>query len=154
MNIKQVFKSIFKFPPFRGKLTTSSISKSRKVRVSYIKDLIVQIKALQLSEDELITIFRLVFNGKTNLLEGRDNENYQYVSEKISNAVTLISNELNSTYPHKIAKTGGWVTSFINFSFNYLIKMTNKNQTNLQAEFENTFMELSVILKKVSASIE
>ncbi|MDC9509914.1 retron Eco8 family effector endonuclease [Pseudoalteromonas sp. Angola-4] len=154
MNIKQVFKSIFKFPPFRGKLTTSSISKSRKVRVSYIKDLIVQIEALQLTEDELITIFRLVFNGKTNLLEGRDNENYQYVSDKISNAVTLISNELNSTYPHKIAKTGGWVTSFINFSFNYLIKMTNKNQTNLQAEFENTFMELSVILKKVSASIE
>ncbi|MCF2919534.1 retron Eco8 family effector endonuclease [Pseudoalteromonas sp. APAL1] len=155
MSIKQVFHAIFKAPLFRGRLTIKNNRSAKIVRIKYIRDLISKLDNLGLEEHELILVFRLVFNGKTNLLEGRDNKNYELISDRLTNATQQIADELKLTFPHEIGKTGGWVTSFLNFSIDYLKDDTTKNKKlSLQMDFKNTFSELSDIINKVSASIE
>jgi hypothetical protein len=78
-----------------------------------------------------------------------------HIANNIKDMVTKVKEEYLDKFPHETSKTGGWVTSFLNFSIRYIEVVECKNEkSNFKREFRKTFPELDDILRKVSFSIE
>jgi len=155
MSLKQVFSGIFKAPHFNGELPISEKRFSNLVKIRYINKIKKELISSGFSSEELVVIFRLAFEGKTNSLVSKDNDNYIHIASNIKDMVTKVKEDYLVKFPHKLSKTGGWVTSFLNFSITYIETVQCKKEgSNFKSEFRKTFSELDDILRKVSFSIE
>jgi hypothetical protein len=105
-----------------------------------------------LTKQELVTVFRLLFNGKTDTLYSRSNEHYKTsVPKKFKDIIGRFEGDYMKAFPKSYGKTGGWVTSFVNYSIN---KMERNQKKSVKEQFRYLFPELYDILKHVSSSIE
>ena len=106
---------------------------------------------LTLSLNNLIEYIKVIFNGKTSILNKsrqlKDVSQNSTTCEKSKKTICYIE-EIFSKYNVDTDKTSGWVTSFINFSICYIENTMNKEQT-FDSEFKVYFPELYGIIQKL-----
>jgi predicted ATP-dependent endonuclease of OLD family len=122
----------------------------KKIRIELIRYLEAKVIAYGLSDKELLIVFRLAFNGKTLTMVSVETDTYKELSASIKTAIDGISELARNFLPVKTSKTGGWVTSFLNFS----VKELDKKSEKFESVFNDVFPELSAIISFVSTSIE
>jgi predicted ATP-dependent endonuclease of OLD family len=122
----------------------------KKVRIQFAKHIVEKLNALSLSDNELMIAFRLVFNGKTPTHVSIENSDYKHLSANFIKKVSKMQEFAKDYLPIKTTKTGGWVTSFIDYSILELERKEGK----FEDVFKSTFVELSDIIDHVSTSIE
>jgi predicted ATP-dependent endonuclease of OLD family len=154
-NVKSAYLGLFAQPRYIGDLSIRLIQFSKKIKRMYIKTIIVEIKAKKYATKELVTIFRLIFEGKTDTLISCANKNYDQLSKELRDSVDIFKNQYMKNFPCSCAKTGGWVTSFLNFSFKYMErKELTLDGENFTSQFKYYFPEVYDIVEHVSTSIE
>lgn len=155
--IEGICSGIFSFPVYLGKLSIDDYIFTKRVKIDYIRKIKQEIEDKAFSTRELVTICRLVFEGKTETLVSRESKSGKYtqLSKEIRDMVHKIRDVYLTKFPFQPKKTSGWVTSFLNFSINYIeTERCGKNNTKFFTEFNETFPELAGIIQKVSFSIE
>lgn len=153
MGIYRCFKSIYGDHPNEKYITPINQSLAEEVKKEFISSLINEFHLLKISRDDLLIILRVAFNGKTDTLYSKDNENYKYVSNIISDLVSIVEVNLFPYITGAQSKTGGWVTSFVNFAVDYFQAKTS-NIIELKHEINRAFPELNGIINEISSSID
>ena len=106
---------------------------------------------LTLSLNNLIEYIKVIFNGKTSILNKsrqlKDVLQNSTTCEKSKKTICYIE-EIFSKYNVDTGKTSGWVTSFINYSINYIEKEMSKKK-NFDSLFELYFPELYGIIQRL-----
>jgi len=153
-DICRLFSALYAKPIFTGVLCPEDKKFTDFTKIKYLKHLRNRLSESSFTENEMVIVFRLVFEGKTNTLVSKDNNGYENISDDIKNLVIEIRDNCLNTFPIPITKTGGWVTSFINFSIDYIEKTEEKKSSRFKAEFQKVFPELYDILSKVEILIE
>ncbi|MCL1049843.1 retron Eco8 family effector endonuclease [Shewanella abyssi] len=154
-NVKTAYLGIFAQPVYEGTLSASQTLFSKKIKIKYIRTIIKEIRDKEYSIEYLITIFRLLFEGKTDTLVSCSNSAYPKLSKELRGDVELFKDVYMKNFPCKLSKTGGWVTSFLNFSLEYMEK-GEKNDSSYKfiSQFRYYFPEINGIIDHVSKSIE
>ncbi|MCG9647464.1 retron Eco8 family effector endonuclease [Vibrio brasiliensis] len=101
----------------------------------------------------ILNLLRVVFEGKTDNLLSRLNEDYSStVDPQFKDLVKEVRTHYFKALQPIMGKTGGWVTDFLDFAIDHIDKNTNSNQ-DFTKKFAFTFPELFDIIRKVSSSI-
>jgi predicted ATP-dependent endonuclease of OLD family len=125
----------------------SQRKKIKKNNITRIKLLRDYIKNNFMLEKDRLTLFLLIFNGKTNTLISTDNVNYKtYIDDDFKTKVDYVKKNLDPLQKY-FTKTSGWATNFLNFKIRQLIKSHNKD--NLIKEFKKNFEELYAIINNI-----
>ena len=148
------FSKVFAHPPSQDKFTGKQLKIAKLVKLNFLNNIKVDLKNKGLSEKEIVIVFRLVFGGKTNTLI-KLSKSTKTVPKDIVELVFKIREIYLRMLPYKVAKASGWVTSFMNFSIDYITQVRCKeNGTSFNTEFEKIFPELYDIIDKASFWIE
>ncbi len=123
----------------------------RKIKIKYIRNVIEYISGHVIESSRLSTLFRIIFNGKTDTLISRDNNTYDNLDIEFREIAETIEEKYSPTIKSITNKTGGWVTRFINYSIIYID--TNKQNSFIE-EFELLFPEINAIIERASSLIE
>jgi predicted ATP-dependent endonuclease of OLD family len=151
-NPDPVFLKTHAYPPYTKLLRKDHLLFLKKIRRLRLKGVRKRIEEEALTKQELVTVFRLLFNGKTDTLYSRSNEHYKTsVPKKFKDIIGRFEGDYMKAFPKSYGKTGGWVTSFVNYSIN---KMERNQKKSVKEQFRYLFPELYDILKHVSSSIE
>lgn len=111
------------------------------------------IKSKNFTDNEKINLYRVIFDGKTDTLLSRNNSFYPvYVGVDFKNSVKELRTRYLKNIDFLMSKTGGWVTSFLDFSIDK-IEMTNQGEEFYET-FSIVFSEISDIIVEASSSIE
>ncbi|MBG9994658.1 ATP-binding protein [Pseudoalteromonas sp. NZS127_1] len=105
-------------------------------------------KSKYFDDDDLIQYFRIIFNGKSETLINYKN----FKKRKLNNArSTKFMNWLEKcTVRHSdLGKTDGWVTSFLDYSINYIEKKSLEEKVHFSKLFSNYFKELYGIITQL-----
>lgn len=126
--------------------------KIKKSKIIKIKECIEYIKINFPSEEKQLTLFLLIFNGKTNTLISMENENYMIlIDQSFIDKVNKVKNTLLKDVDRFFSKTSGWTTSFINFKIEKLIK--NNENKDLLDSFKDDFEELYDIIDYIKKKL-
>ncbi len=154
-NVKSAYLGTFAQPKYYGDLPKPIIKFSRKVKRLYIFNIIDDIKNKGYSTQYLVIIFRLIFEGKTDTLVSCSNKNYHKLSPALKKDVDEFKKNYMKNFPYSLSKTGGWVTSFLNFSIRYMEHEQNTHtDRTFTSLFKYYFPEVYDIVEHVSKSIE
>ena len=151
---QKAIDAIFTSQPNDIKLEPKDKKISDKILQEHLINIIRKIKKYSKNDRNIeLNIWRLVFDGKTDTLLSRENTAYLKVMNKdlIDLVKEIRISDLNAIAPY-MGKTGGWVTSFIDYSIMTLESNTEKNQ--LRRQVSIVFPELSAIINNASSSIE
>jgi len=154
-NVKSAYLGVFAQPRYYGELSKPLIKFSKKIKRLYISDIINEIRNQEYSAKDLVIIFRLLFEGKTETLISCSNKHFDQLSQELRNNVDKFKTDYMKNFPCSFSKTGGWVTSFLNFSINYMERdeLIYTDQT-FTSQFKYYFPEVYDIVEHVSKSIE
>lgn len=134
-------------------LSASDLLFIRGVTIAHLKECKKAILRLTKSKNEILNIYRVIFEGKTDTLLSRLNDSYKDVIDKdVIKLVKTIRNDYLSSLGPIMGKTGGWVTDFLNFSIDEISENCN-TPNDFYKNFSFYFSELSDIIKKVSSAI-
>lgn len=137
-----------------GSLELSNEIFSDYIKVNYLKMLYKKFRGKVKNDEDLVIIFRLAFEGKTDTLLSSSNEGYSsFIGPQIRQLVEDLKQDFLSQMPISCTKTGGWVSSFLTFSISHL-KSSTKNQDEFEAKFRFYFLELYDIIDEISSSID
>jgi predicted ATP-dependent endonuclease of OLD family len=158
-NAKSAYLGMHAQPKYEGVLSKELIQFSKKIKGIYIKiiikEIIKEMKIKKYTHKDLVIIFRLIFEGKTDTLISCSNQNYSHLSQDIRDSVNIFKDQYLKNFPCNFSKTGGWVTSFLNFSITYMDSHEKKeNGKRFLSQFKYYFPELYDIVEHVSTSIE
>lgn len=153
--IKSTYYGVFANPRYTGTLSNSQIKFTKKIKRLFLNNVVTEIKEKELSSKELVIIFRLLFEGKTDTLISCENNAYSAISQEMKNNVDAFKFDYMKSFPCKFSKTGGWVTNFLNFSLENMERCEQKDKNNtFKSQFKHNFPELYDIVEHVSSSIE
>ena len=134
-------------------LSSSDLEFIKKLTLNHLKHCKKEIRRFTKSKNDMLNIYRLVFEGKTDTLLSRLNNDYTSV---VHSDVVEIVKKFRTTYLYALnpimGKTGGWVTEYLNFA----IEEINSNSSDLndfRRKFAFHFSELYAIISKVSSAI-
>ena len=126
--------------------------KMKKSKLIKIKECIEYIKSNFPTEEEQLTLFLLIFNGKTNTLISMENKNYEIlVDNNFKDKIKQVKNKYLKGIDSLFSKTSGWATSFINFKLEKLIK--NNSEKDIQNIFKDEFEELYDIIDYIKKKL-
>ncbi|MEQ5167635.1 MULTISPECIES: retron Eco8 family effector endonuclease [Gammaproteobacteria] len=151
-NIIKCFKAIFNNYPLKHKLTDVNMKFAEKVKKDFLKEMGKKVLAEKLTKKEKIIILRMAFEGKSDTLCSKENENYQHIPQNIKSLIKEISDNIIGKLPYGSSKTGGWVTSFLDFSIKNMKEFSTNPPPTMQ--FKYTFPELYSIISEISSSID
>lgn len=127
-------------------------TKLKKQKISHIKNIRNYILTNFQTDKERLTLFLLIFNGKSNTLISTENENYKkYIDLNFRNKVDSVKTTYLKPLETYFSKTSGWATSFLNFKINQLIKNNEKDQ--IVDEFGKAFEELYDIITHIKKKL-
>ena len=153
--VKPAYLGVFAQPRYTGELSKTLIQFSKKIKRLYIKTIIEEIRAKEYSAKDLVIIFRLIFEGKTDTLISCSNQHYGQLSRELRDSVDIFTLQYMKNFPYGFSKTGGWVTSFLNYSFKYMERYElTPNGKSFTSQFKYYFPEVYDIVENVSTSIE
>lgn len=147
------FKAIFGNHKTNCEISPGNLSFSEQVKSKFLKQIILEFRKEKVNKSELIIILRLAFDGKTDTLYSVENKNYQYIGKRIKALVSCLKDNLFPVIPGAGKKTGGWVTSFIDFAFAHFNE-NSASEYEVRDKFTRAFPELNSIIKEVSSLIE
>lgn len=154
-NVKSAYLGIFAQPVYSGSIPDAQLSVAKKIKRKYIISIINEVKEKKLDLNQLLIIFRLLFEGKTDTLVSCSNSSYPELSQELRDDVEAFKDVYMKNFPCKLSKTGGWVTSFLNYSIEYMERIErNDASRTFSSQFRFYFPEISVIIDHVSESIE
>jgi AAA15 family ATPase/GTPase len=154
-NVKSAYLGVFGQPRYYGKLPNTLVRFSKRIKRLYIRTIIEEIKGDRYSSEDLVIIFRLIFEGKTDTLISCSNKRYDQLSKTLRGSVDKFTDTYMKNFPCSFSKTGGWVTSFLNFSFKYIEREELKHEgKTFSSQFRYYFPEVYDIVEHVSKSIE
>ncbi|OCH62916.1 hypothetical protein A6D98_04015 [Aliivibrio fischeri] len=154
-NVRSTYLGIHAKPIFRGELLVEHKKFSVNIKRRYIKSVLEELKSKNYTKEELITIFRLLFEGKTDTLISTSNKGYENLSSELRSSVDIFRDNYLKNFPCSFSKTGGWVTSFLDYSIMYMERMEAKDEKNsFLSQFRFYYPELYDIISHVSNSIE
>ncbi|CAH7266796.1 ATPase_AAA_core domain-containing protein [Vibrio chagasii] len=154
-NIDYFYKNVFTPHEYNGDLSEENKDFVKQVLVLNLRKLLKQfyIKNDDLNRNDQVTTLRLALDGKTHTLCSQKSKNYESaISPELRNAVDNIKEQCLKKLPMQLGKTGGWVTSFLNFA---IADIENESNTDseFREKFSRIFPHLDDILKKISVSI-
>ncbi|MBY7838834.1 retron Eco8 family effector endonuclease [Vibrio fluvialis] len=124
-----------------------------RITKAHLRDCKRKVLSSMSSENDILNLYRVVFEGKTDTLLSRKND--KYTSTIDQNFRTLVkevrTNHLQSLAP-LMGKTGGWVTDYLDFAIDEIERNSHENN-DFYRNFSFIFPELSDILRKVSSAI-
>lgn len=132
-SIREIFTKIFSVENHyegiiqkRQKLFAERIKKKNLILIKKA------IKRFSIENQELLTLFLLVFNGKTETLISVENKNYNMLDSSYRSKLKDIQE--NHLYPlaHLFSKTSGWATKFLNFAIEEIDKTIDEEDLNLR----------------------
>ncbi len=144
--LAQVFNIIFK----SEKKYTYPIPKdekkfAEKIKIRYYQSIMRFIDKNFKNDEELVTLFLLIFNGKTETLISRENKNYiKYIDKEYIQLVKTIRLEKLDKLDYLFSKTSGWATSFLNYAIDEIEE--NRGENEFKNEFKKYFRELYDII--------
>lgn len=153
MGAYRCFKSIYGGHYNDELITPFNLVLAEEIKQDFISELKRQFRDLKASRNLVLIVFRVAFNGKTDTLYSKDNENYKHVDQTFRDLVTIVECYLFPYIPGASSKTGGWVTSFLNFAFDFF-QNKSENITDLKYKINRAFPELNGIIKEISSSID
>lgn len=125
----------------------------RNVKRQHLLNIKKKINSFSSNENDILNIYRVIFEGKTDTLLSRENKEYP---STLDVTFTSLVKEIRTVDLKSISfimgKTGGWVTEFMDFSIEN-IELKHKGN-DFYKEFNIVFPELSGIIKKASSSID
>jgi predicted ATP-dependent endonuclease of OLD family len=153
----QIFNNLLSSNTRQGNL---SEIESKFVKIIKLKHLVSIRKSINnhcSSEKEIVILFRLIFDGKTDTLVSIENK----ASKDLDVNFVKLVNDIKTIHAKKInylfGKTSGWVTRFLNFSIDYIeikhSESSNKNKL-FEQEFKMMFPEVHDIIIFASDSID
>ncbi|MGS3377095.1 retron Eco8 family effector endonuclease, partial [Klebsiella pneumoniae] len=158
-NLKWFFTNVFTKHEYTGELSPENEDFIAMLYVLNAKEMLRLFykKGSSLSQADQTTILRLALNGKSHTLYSYKESEEPYdennpISFEVINAVQVIKNQFLKKLSIDLGKTGGWVTSFLDFAIADIEKRTT-NDKSFEEIFASTFPHLHDILKKISTSI-
>lgn len=147
-----IFRNIFTDKEYNGQISDEN---KKFVNFVFRRYMLALAKEYSVFSDiEKATILRLALNGKTHTLCSTSSTHYEVVvSEGIRKAVDELKSNCLSKLPIQVGKTGGWVTSFLDYSIEKIEKSVDE-ENSFEHLFACKFPALSVILKEISNSID
>lgn len=160
--VREAIESIFTSKKNNIEMSQQDRETTNKILKTHLYDISSKIKKFTNNDKNLeLNIWRVIFDGKTDTLLSKDNAKYQDIM--VPEFVTLIKEirtlDLKAISP-RMGKTGGWVTSFIDYSISQLESKIDselepkKKKNKLKNDFSIVFPELSAIVTNASSSIE
>lgn len=123
-----------------------------KQKIQQVKNCINYIDVNFPSENDRLTIWLLIFNGKTNSLVSTDNSNYEkHIDVNFKNKFKYLKETHLKNLNINFSKTSGWATSFIDFFIEEL--KINCDDENLIKEFKENFEELYDIIETIRVKL-
>ncbi len=108
-------------------------------------------KSRSLDEYLLIDYMRVLFNGKSNILNNKKQFNIKNGSNRTTKMAKILLNKLDKFLAIKTPeKADGWVTQYMNFSIEFIEKKTQKND-DFKRNFEIYFPEIYDIIRKLQS---
>lgn len=157
--IDWIYSNVFTPYEFTGELTQENKAFIKKLQIlnsKYILKLFYKINS-PLTRQDQTTILRLALNGKTHTLysykesqEPHDPNNP--ICQEVIESIDIIRNQLLKKLSFGLGKTGGWVTSFLEFCIEDIEARADSDES-FEEIFTSTFPHLHDILKKISISI-
>ncbi len=149
----EVFNSMYTKDTPNYTLSEVEDAKVKRIKRKAIYEIRKYIKSKNFSDNEKLNLYRVIFDGKTDTLLSRTNNFYPtYVGDEFKSAVKEIRTKHLKNIGFLMNKTGGWVTSFLDFSID---KMECENQDeDFYIAFSIVFSEISDIIVEASSSIE
>ena len=155
ITLKGAFCAFVKISVFNVDLTDDERSFTKGIKLKYLAKTKKEIISRGFSTAELVEIFRIAFEGKSESLVSKDNQSYSNLPTNVRELVDDIRNNYLSSFPYNLSKTSGWVTSFLNFSIDQIENTSSKNEnSSFEQEFKETFPELDDILRVASIAID
>lgn len=155
-NINYVYKNVFTKYEYDGSLSEENKDFIKFILVLNLKSLIKKFynKNSNVTRFELITVLRLALGGKTHTLCSQKSKSYNiaYIDNDLIKIVEEVQERCLRKLPFQLGKTGGWVTSFLNFALEE-ISSKSKDESEFHANFSKTFPHFNDILNKISVSI-
>lgn len=154
-NIDYFYKNVFTSNEYKGDLSQENRKFVKKILVLNLKKILklFYIKNNDLNRNDQVTALRLALDGKSHTLCSQKSKSYENaISSELRYAVDNIKEQCLKKLPIQLGKTGGWVTSFLNFS---IAEIENESNTDNEffENFSSHFPHLDDILKKISVSI-
>lgn len=154
-NVKFIYSRVFTKLPYSGELSEVNKAFIRKILVLNLMGLVKQFycKSNSLSRKDQVTVLRLALDGKTHTLCSQKSKFYEsHISDDVQIAVASIKENCLRKLPFQLGKTGGWVTSFMDYAITS-IEIDSQDRDDFYINFTRNFPYLSDILKKISVSI-
>lgn len=153
LKLKQVFDILFDTSNcYKESLPNPEKKFVAKIKTRYFKSIERLIDKNFSTDDEYITLFLLLFNGKTQTLISRENKKYEEcIDETYRKLVKDIRIEKLNKLDYLFSKTSGWATSFLNFSIDEIENMREDEE--FRKEFEIYFRELYDIITIIENKI-
>ncbi|HHF2980493.1 TPA: retron Eco8 family effector endonuclease [Vibrio alginolyticus] len=154
-NIDYFYKNIFTTHEYVGCLSDENKNFIKQILVLNLKKLLKQFytQGNDLNRNDQVTTLRLALDGKSHTLCSQKSKNYESaISPDLRTAVDNIKEQCLKKLPIQLGKTGGWVTSFLNFAISEVEKECD-NDNEFREKFPRYFPHLHDILKKISVSI-
>lgn len=154
-NIAFVYGRVFTSQKYKGELSDENKEFIKTILVLNLKVLLKQfyLKSNELNKHDQVTALRLALDGKTHTLCSQKSKKYEdNICSDLRDAVEKLKEQCLRKFPMQLGKTGGWVTSFLNFAITE-IEQKSSNSKEFKDNFSRIFPYLSDIMKKISLSI-
>lgn len=153
-DVVRCFNAIFKDYPCESDISVENLKFVELVKRLYLKEILKEFQKCNVSLNDRVIVLRIAFEGKSDTLCSKDNNNYtKLIHQTIRDLVSIVKDRLVDKLPYGSSKTGGWVSSFLDFSINELRKSA-KNEDELVQKFKGTFPDLYSTIEEISSSIE
>lgn len=153
LKLKQVFDIIFDSSNcYKDSLPDPEKKFAAKIKTRYFQSIERFLDKNFPTDEEYITLFILLFNGKTQTLISRENKNYtKHIDESYRELVIDIRNNRLNKLDDLFSKTSGWTTSFLNFAIGEI--ENRREDKEFRKEFETYFGELYDIITIIENKI-
>ncbi|MGI2078880.1 retron Eco8 family effector endonuclease [Shewanella putrefaciens] len=134
-------------------ITGINLNFSEYIKREHFKNLFREFIKRGVNKSDLTIILRMVFEGKSDTLCSKKNNNFKHVGQEVKHLITLTENMLTNKLPYGSSKTGGWVSSFIEFAIQEC-KSGSHSEADVKSKFSSAFPEIFGIITTISSSIE
>ncbi|MDM5264577.1 retron Eco8 family effector endonuclease [Sulfurovum sp. XTW-4] len=154
VKLPQVFNIIFTTKEYyTANIPENEKKFAEKIKMRYFQSIMRFIDKHFKNDKELVTLFLLIFNGKTETLISRENTNYMtYINEDYRDLIKTIRLEKFEKLDYLFSKTSGWATSFLNYAINEIEK--GKEENVFRKEFKKYFGELYDIITLIEEKLK
>ncbi len=161
-SLEYVFENLFSSNQIEGDLSKADLKFVNKLKKDHWNALKKEIDMHCDSDSEILQLFRLIFDGKTDSLvsveiEYKKKQRQTKIDSDFLKFATDVKKNRLKKLEYLFGKTSGWATRFLNYSIDYIEEdIVNKSggYLSFNTEFEKLFPELYDIIQVASDSIE